>query len=206
KHENIEDQRDRIPIDRFECNGQIKIILNLRLNSASIHLQHLILHKRPERFGVNKIIKEEIKKNLYLNPKYVHDNNDQLNSAKIFLHESGYKIVLSSSIEPIRYLGFTTPFFEKLMKNKEIIVDSTFKTNALGFELYSIICQFNGSGFAMAYLFVEGKNKKDNKDYTQISAVRRVWTNAKIQICLWHIKRALKKRLTDNTPPKIINY
>ncbi|CAG8815111.1 20890_t:CDS:1, partial [Gigaspora rosea] len=32
------------------------------------------------------------------------------------------------------------------------------------------------------------------------------WTNAKIQICLWHIKRALKKRLTDNTPPKIINY
>jgi len=30
--------------------------------------------------------------------------------------------------------------------------------------------------------------------------------NAKIQLCFWHIKRALKKRLADNTPPKIITY
>lgn len=48
-----------------------------------------------------------------------------------------------------------------MKKNQEIIVDATYKTNALGYELYSVIGQFDGSGFAMAYLFVEGINKKD---------------------------------------------
>ncbi|CAG8653296.1 28384_t:CDS:2 [Gigaspora margarita] len=261
KQECIENQRDQIPIDRFDCNGRIKIVLNLRLKSALIHLQHLMLHKRPERFGVNETIKEEIKKNIHLSPskiyqilenyypnltqkqvhawwstllkqEYVRDNENQLNSAKRFLIERGYRIVLCST-EAIGFLGFKTPFFDKLMKNKEIIVDSTYKTNALDYELYSIIGQFDGSGFAMAYLFVEGKNKKDgaateilalffeslynlgmnniqffltDKDYTQISAAQKIWPNAKIQICLWHIKRALKKRLADNTPPKVITY
>jgi len=31
----------------------------------------------------------------------------------------------------------------------------------LGFELYAIVGQFDGSGFAMAYLFVEGIKKDD---------------------------------------------
>ncbi|CAG8728791.1 1576_t:CDS:1, partial [Racocetra fulgida] len=33
---------------------------------------------------------------------------------------------------------------------------ATYKTNALGYELYSVISQYDGSGFALAYLFVEG--------------------------------------------------
>ncbi|CAG8819565.1 36605_t:CDS:1, partial [Racocetra persica] len=99
------------------------------------------------------------------------------------------------------FLDFITPFFDKLMKNKKIIVDSTYKTNALDYELYSVIGQFDGSGFAIAYLFVERKNKKDgavteilalffeslynleinnvqfffiDKDYTQILAARKI--------------------------------
>ncbi|CAG8738806.1 13913_t:CDS:2, partial [Cetraspora pellucida] len=64
--------------------------------------------------------------------------------------------------ETIGYLGFITSFFEKLMKNKEIIVDFTYKTNALEYKVYLIIGQFNGSGFAIVYLFVERKSKKDD--------------------------------------------
>ncbi|CAG8707737.1 19544_t:CDS:2 [Racocetra persica] len=48
--------------------------------------------------------------------------------------------------------------------------------------------------------------KSLDKDYKQISAAQKIWTNAKVQICLWHIKRALKKRLADNTSPKTITY
>ncbi len=33
---------------------------------AIISLQHDLLHKRPERFGLDDIIKEEIKKNIHL--------------------------------------------------------------------------------------------------------------------------------------------
>src|SRR5688572_30587014 len=85
----------------------------------------------------------------------------------------------------------------------------------------------------MAYLFVEGIKKDDgarkdilklffqslqnygisnlsyfitDKDFAQITAAQYVWPNVKIQICLWHIKKALKRRLADNTLPKTITY
>ena len=84
----------------------------------------------------------------------------------------------------------------------EIIVDATYKTNALGYELYAVIGQFDGTGFAMAYLFVEGNKKNDgacteilflffkalydlgmkniqffltDKDFAQISAAQKIW-------------------------------
>ncbi|CAG8627687.1 11975_t:CDS:2, partial [Racocetra persica] len=250
---------DQISIDRFDCNGQIKIVLNLRLNNASIHLKHSMLHKRSKRFGIDEIIKEEIKKNIHLSPseiyhilennysnltqkqvhawwlillkkEYVHDNNDQLNSAKIFLNKSGFKIILSNCNETIKFLGFITPFFEKLMKNKEIIVDFIYKTNALEYELYSIIGQFDDAGFAIAYLFVEGKNKKDriateiltlffeslynlgmnkvqffltDKDYKQISAAQKIWTNAKK--ILNNLKENLKEDLIENSIENLLD-
>ena len=37
-----------------------------------------------------------------------------------------------------------------------------------------------------------------DKDFSQINAAQSTWPNAKIQICLWHAKRALKKKLSDN--------
>ena len=81
----------------------------------------------------------------------------------------------------------------------------------------------------MAYLFIEGIKKDDgacikifqllreyginnlsfflrDKDFSQITAAKSIWPNIKVQICLWHIKKALKKRLADNTLPKTITY
>ena len=37
-----------------------------------------------------------------------------------------------------------------------------------------------------------------DKDFSQINAAQSTWPDAKIQICLWHAKRALKKKLSDN--------
>ncbi|CAG8583514.1 9960_t:CDS:2 [Cetraspora pellucida] len=72
KHESIEKQRDRIPIERFNCNGLIKIIINMELKIASIHLQHSIIHKQSEQFGVNENIKEEIQKNIHFVPSDIY--------------------------------------------------------------------------------------------------------------------------------------
>jgi hypothetical protein len=98
-----------------------------------------------------------------------------------------------------------------MITTKEIVVDATYKTNVLGYELYAIIGQFDGAGFAMAYLFVEGNKKHDgacteiltlffkelydlemrniqffltDKDFAQISAAQQIWLYAKVQICL----------------------
>ncbi|GBC04734.1 hypothetical protein RclHR1_05830012 [Rhizophagus clarus] len=157
KHENQDKQRDRESI---------------------IYLKHDLLHKRPDRFGLNDTIKEEIKRNIHLTPSdifkqleqqhpnvtqkqfhtwwsyfikktYVRDN-DQLLSAKILLHEYNYELLYQSSEVGIQYFGFITPFFNILKANKEIIVDATYKTNALGFELHAVIGQLDGAGSSSA--------------------------------------------------------
>ena len=45
-----------------------------------------------------------------------------------------------------------------------------------------------------------------DKDFAQISAARFVWKNVKIQLCLWHIKKAVETRLGNNKKPQQINY
>ncbi|CAB4409818.1 unnamed protein product [Rhizophagus irregularis] len=170
---------------------------------------------------------------MLIKQEYIRDDKNQLNSAEVLLNEYGYKTLLNNTKDGVKFLSFTTPFFEKMIETQEIVVDATYKTNVLGYELYAIIGQFDGSGFAMAYLFVEGSKKSDgarteiltlffralydlgmkniqffltDKDFAQISAAQQIWPHVKIQICLWHIKKALKKRLSDNTQPKIITY
>jgi hypothetical protein len=99
------------------------------------------------------------------------------------------------------------------------------KTNALKYELYAIIGQIDGAGFSAAYLFLDNAKKNNgirtsiltnffqelkqiglknieyfltDKDFSQINAAQSTWPKAKVQICLWHAKRALKKKLSDN--------
>jgi len=40
-----------------------------------------------------------------------------------------------------------------------------------------------------------------DKDQSEINALSRVWPTAKHQLCLWHILRALKRRLANNREP-----
>ena len=128
---------------------------------AIISLQHDLLHKRPDRFGLDDTIKEEIKKNIHLTPsdifkqleqqypdltqKQVHAwwtyfikevymrNDNQLLSAQKLLYEYKYELFYKSSEIGIQYFGFLTPFFNILKKNKEIFVDATCKYNLLLF-------------------------------------------------------------------------
>lgn len=85
----------------------------------------------------------------------------------------------------------------------------------------------------MAYLFLDSAKKSDgmrkailfeffqshkecglmnpkffltDKDWAQINSAQQVWPNVKIQLCLWHLKKAVNKRLADNKLPKISNY
>ena len=107
------------------------------------------------------------------------------------------------------------------------------KTNALKFELYAIIGQIDGAGFAAAYLFLDNVKKDEgvrteiltkflynlkilglqfvdcfltDKDWSQINAAKAVWNNCKIQLCFWYAKKAIKKKLADNSKPKYNTY
>lgn len=83
----------------------------------------------------------------------------------------------------------------------------------------------NGTGFPLAYMFLENNGRcgegirtaviqnflttlRDagirpeflltDKDFAQINAARFTWEGVKIQLCKWHIKRAVMARLVSN--------
>ena len=107
------------------------------------------------------------------------------------------------------------------------------KTNALGFELYAVLGQIDGSSYPMAYLFLDNAKKDDgvrtvilakffkqlydhglqnaeffltDKDRAQINTAQQTWPSIKIQLCLWHLKRAVKKRLDNTSIPQRTSY
>jgi len=84
--------------------------------------------------------------------------------------------------------------------------------------LYTLEAEMNGTGFPLAYLFLENNGQcgegirttviqkfltklRDigiqpefiltDKDFAQINAARFTWNEIKIQLCKWHMKRAI---------------
>jgi len=288
---DIKKQRDREQMDRFSCNGHIKITINSDTQIVKLEMQHDLLHIRPEKYNVAEEVKNSIRQYIHLVPKdifsilevshpkltqkqvhywwtqiiqeqYKKDDN-QLVSSQIHLKEfqesQNNKMLLLNIKSDIQYLAFTTIFFDQMKNNDEIVVDATCKnlnveflsflyynfnklyivyyivdkTNALRFELYAVVGQIDGCGYPLAYLFLDNAKKSDgirkailceffqslkeggltnlklfltDKDWAQINAALQVWPNIKVQLCLWHLKKAVSKRLADNTLPKVNNY
>ena len=127
-------------------------------------------------------------------------------------------------------LGFLTALFYQLLYNKfdAIEIDATYNTNNLAWELYAIMGVIDGTGFPLSYLLISaGKNRnitgiliqwmqalkernlKDfpyiltDKDFSEINAAQTVWPESYLQLCVWHIQRAIKQRLASN---KISSY
>ncbi|KAF7349473.1 SWIM-type domain-containing protein [Mycena sanguinolenta] len=104
----------------------------------------------------------------------------------------------------------------------EIGTDATYGTNSKHLELYTVLGEHDNAGFPLSYCLLStaesidiGKRKaaleawarklRDtygvipvfvhvDKDMAEIGMIRSVW-NAKIQLCLWHLKRAVRTRL-----------
>ena len=45
-----------------------------------------------------------------------------------------------------------------------------------------------------------------DKDMAQINSIRAVWPAAGVQLCYWHLKRAVKKHLASAKKPLTIRY
>ncbi|KAJ6607050.1 hypothetical protein B0H10DRAFT_2073246 [Mycena sp. CBHHK59/15] len=106
----------------------------------------------------------------------------------------------------------------------EIGVDATYNTNSKHLELYSIMGEQDGAGFPLSYLLLstassidQGKRTKAltawakcvrdtygitarfthvDKDMAEIGMLKDVW-NAKISLCWWHLRRAVRTRLAS---------
>ncbi|KIJ33967.1 hypothetical protein M422DRAFT_182641 [Sphaerobolus stellatus SS14] len=110
----------------------------------------------------------------------------------------------------------------------ELAMDSTWKTNAAGYELYGIVAEANGRSLPVAFVFVttDGsalsgakdrmlqqvlghvKNKCPNvlftlsdKDQSEINACRAVFPQARHQLCYWHAIRYIEEHLAEDKSP-----
>ena len=110
-------------------------------------------------------------------------------------------------------------------------MDATFGTNNSGMDLFSLLAEFDGTGVPLGYCFVETIQSRPSvpgalaeilqrflqvfkdsglnpsffgldKDLSEISAVETVFENAKIQLCFWHAKRAIRQRIRDASKTK----
>jgi hypothetical protein len=168
---------------------------------------------------------------------------DQLSSAKTLLN--GYKddvdvfdIDVQDGLQQLCW-GMKKILTELKGKVVEIAVDATCKlpfhclahlltccqdnTNQKHLELYSILGEYDNSGFPPAYCLLStaesleiGKRTKAltawatalrdkygiypvfvhvDKDMAEIGMSRFVWINGKIQLCWWHLRKAARERL-----------
>src|SRR5215475_7298087 len=57
---------------RFDCCGEINIVINFEMKIASVDVSHEILHELPKEIGVSKCVKDFITENIDLLPKEIY--------------------------------------------------------------------------------------------------------------------------------------
>lgn len=121
---------------------------------------------------------------------------------------------------------FIDPVIRQLTEQaKELVMDATFGTNNAGLDLYAILAELDGTGVPLAYCFARrGQSAAPratsvilqqflgylrdagmhptffglDKDFSEIRAVRQVWPAARIQLCFWHVKRAIRTKMASS--------
>jgi hypothetical protein len=115
-----------------------------------------------------------------------------------------------------------------LMNIFPVLTNYTFSTNRNNMELFTGVAGMLGEGLPLSYLFITSKANAaphtkhtvliewmrafralgvdpeftlSDKDQSEINALKHVWPQAKHQLCLWHLLRALKRRLSQNGHP-----
>jgi hypothetical protein len=147
-------------------------------------------------------------------------SDDELLSAKAYLAEHHQDLLFNNE----HGFAFSTKFLDVLPDSvlHELMVDATYNTNKQKYELYGAMAIVDGTGFPLSYLFLAtGRNRPvtrtitewfgalktkrlgniqtvyTDKDLAQINAARATWSNVNIQLCLWHVKRAVEQKLSS---------
>ncbi|PKK66257.1 hypothetical protein RhiirC2_853011 [Rhizophagus irregularis] len=138
---------------RFDCYGEINIVIDLEMKITSVNVIHKILHELPKEIGVPNCVKDFISGNIDLLPKEIY----------ACLVENGLDPGICqnqiyfwwSKLGEIRYKRDSNTFLsaKALLEEyncmkilEEFGIDATYNTNNLGFELYVIHVEVDGSG------------------------------------------------------------
>ncbi|CAG8833027.1 20941_t:CDS:2, partial [Gigaspora margarita] len=167
KYEDSTKHHDIPTMEQFDCYSTIKITISQSNNTAKLVLKHELIHAQPKDVIVSQDIKEFIKENINLLPR---------------------EIYAQLQLQP-RALAVITELYDYLLKLniniRECGIDATYNMNNFGIELYFFQAEVNGTGFPLAYLFLENNGTCGLGTRTS-----------------WHIKRAVMSRLASNKESK----
>ena len=131
-------------------------------DNVKYHLRNSESHKRLQHHKLIDIqihTKEQVYywASIFSKQTYMFNSENQLLSTKEYLKEQSYfKTICYLENDFIKALGFTIPLLNRIgvTNIKEIIVDSTFKTNQKRFELFVVNANCEGYGMPVAYLYL----------------------------------------------------
>jgi len=155
KTEDLSKQRDKPSNTRFNCNGILKVEININSKTAIIQLCHDLIHNRPEKINITQEVKDFIKDRLHQTPAEIFNqlevdnpnltqkqchywwtelirkefqrDSDQLKSSLLLLKEYNKEVIMQDIVGRVKYFAFITPFFSKLIHKQEIFIDATCK-------------------------------------------------------------------------------
>ncbi|CAG8665452.1 1048_t:CDS:2, partial [Gigaspora rosea] len=143
---------NRKRIIQHNCNRQLIILTNLLKSYANIKIQHEIVHERP---SILEKVLEEIKS--FFTRSLYQQHEDPVKSAIVFI-ENKYQLT--------NY---------ELKNAKEIHLDAIYKMAKGNFELYGLIAEKSGTGFALGYLILETKRGEVDDDENQTMSEEEFW-------------------------------
>ncbi|KAL3696738.1 hypothetical protein R1sor_010814 [Riccia sorocarpa] len=105
---------------------------------------------------------------------------DQFLSASNFICREdmlrkGFEQTMYINNDEMQAIAFTTPFWRHIDDVKEVIADSTFKTNVRSFEMFGLIANLGGFGVPLGYMFYLKKVREDTHAPSQ-QHIKRVGT------------------------------
>ncbi|CAG8813220.1 19081_t:CDS:2, partial [Gigaspora margarita] len=180
-------ESNNLPIDQSNVNDNIRdnnnTIFEVHISDLSQIIDKITKTENTKEFEIivqfeilnqllNKItrsIHEQIKDR----SGYKWKHHKDLAKSAIMLIENKYqskncKLLIAKISDTLVAIAFSTLLFNKLKDIKEVHLDAIYKTAKGHFELYSLIAEKDGTGFALEYLVLNIK-----QDFTEISTAQK---------------------------------
>ncbi|KAL3690471.1 hypothetical protein R1sor_016780 [Riccia sorocarpa] len=145
----------RWSIQRFRCQGELHVA-EAGMRTADVYrLLRLQDHIDPEKITRAKV-------NYWVAEieswRYGAGEPDQMKSSKDFIDRpentvKGFEMLLYEDNDDFQAISFLTSFWRYVSTVKEVLTDSTFKTNDMRFEMFALIGNLGGFGVPLCYLF-----------------------------------------------------
>lgn len=195
KHLEKEKLHDTAPrLNRYDCNGNVSIQIDIENKLVTIKINHQLLHPRPENIAATNEIKEYITNNLdytasELYKKIVNNKMDGFNTLTV---DQVY--YWWSKANMVRYKRDDS---ESLSAQLYIAANKNRDMRSVLTKWF--LCLLN-HGIDNVKIFLS------DKDFAQISSAQAVWKNVNVQLCKWHVNRAIKQKLSSSKVSSNISY